>query len=126
MSFGVATSDGSFEWSSTSLWGFVGTLSHVFSPWFWRLIFDVIRFTLFATDALLEEEPKPVSVTTPLLCQEDGSSGQFESIGTWLRRNKYSKQFIAYYLIPMVASPWCIDIDEFARTFPARPLIQFM
>ncbi|KAI1641601.1 uncharacterized protein F4817DRAFT_52655 [Daldinia loculata] len=40
--------------------------------------------------------------------------------------NMYSKRFISYFLIPMVAAPWCTDPEEFARTFPAKFLIQFM
>ncbi|KAF2794310.1 FAD/NAD(P)-binding domain-containing protein [Melanomma pulvis-pyrius CBS 109.77] len=119
MSFGVSTSDGSFEWGSSSIWGFVGTLTHLLSPWFWRLVFDVLRFTLFAKDILYEE-------LVDGNCEKISKHEEFESIGAWLKRCRYSPQFITYFLIPMVAAPWCIDPDEFARTFPAKPLIQFM
>ena len=48
------------------------------------------------------------------------------SIGEYLTQQRYSQQFVEYYIIPMVAAPWCIDPDEFSRDFPALPLIEFM
>ncbi|RCI17199.1 hypothetical protein L249_1849 [Ophiocordyceps polyrhachis-furcata BCC 54312] len=109
MSFGVSALNGAFEWGSYSFSSFVGSFTRLFDTWFLRLLFDVIRFFLFAQD-ILREQP---------------ASG-FESIGEYLRRKRYSNQFITYFLIPMVAAPWCIDPDEFAATFPAKNLIQFM
>ncbi|KAM4065026.1 flavin containing amine oxidoreductase [Hirsutella rhossiliensis] len=130
MSFGVSTSDGAFEWSSYSLWSFVGTLTRLLSPWFWRLMFDVVRFSLFAQDAVREEpcvaEPSQRRGSDADAVEDDLGAAPLESIGEYLRRQGYSEQFMAYFLIPMVAAPWCIDPDEFAATFPARPLIQFM
>ena len=49
-----------------------------------------------------------------------------ECIGNYISRHGYSEQFKKYYLIPMVAAPWCIDPDEFSSNFPARALISFM
>lgn len=139
MSFGVSTADGAFEWGSHSISSFVGKLSNLFSPWFWRLMFDVVRFSLFARDLLDEEQQDaPCADTSYTGCsstQEKRVVGDddptakpepSESIGTYLRRQRYSGQFIAYYLLPMVAAPWSADGNEFARTFPAKPLIQFM
>ncbi|KAI3390885.1 hypothetical protein diail_8446 [Diaporthe ilicicola] len=139
MSFGVSTADGAFEWCSYSISSFVGKLSHLFSPWFWRLVFDIIRFSLFARDILDEKQQegswadtsyRKCSNTQEKTVFADNGLGAtselFESIGTYLRRQKYSEQFITYYLIPMVAAPWCIDVKEFSHTFPAKPLIQFM
>ncbi|ROW11902.1 hypothetical protein VPNG_04907 [Cytospora leucostoma] len=136
MSFGVSTADGAFEWGSYSISSFVGKMSHLVSPWYWRLLFDIVRFGLFAKDILDEDRRTPYSATSygrHNNAEEDvvGNDGLtrsdlFESIGTYLRRKRYSDQFITYYLIPMVAAPWCIDPDEFARSFPAKPLIGFM
>lgn len=138
MSFGVCTSDGAFEWGSYSILGFIGKLSNLLSPWFWRLMFDVVRFGLFAQDILNEEEQKPccTSITDYEECDDgekdvrgcDGPTAPdlFESIVAYLRRNRYSDQLITYFLIPMVAAPWCIDPEEFASTFPAKQLIRFM
>lgn len=147
MSFGVSTADGSLEWGSYSLRSFIGTISNLFSPWFWRLMFDALRFSLFAIDLCYAPEPpkRPTEVdceepdTSPLLRwhtssvaavpameEEDSETIPFESIGDYITRQGYSRQFLTYYLIPLVAAPWCIDPDEFARSFPAKTLIQFM
>ncbi|RDA88529.1 hypothetical protein CP532_6637 [Ophiocordyceps camponoti-leonardi (nom. inval.)] len=116
MSFGVSALNGAFEWGSYSFSSFVGSFTRLFDTWFLRLLFDVLRFFLFAQD-ILKEEPASKSAK---------GENRFESIGEYLRRKRYSNQFITYFLIPMVAAPWCIDPDEFAATFPARNLIQFM
>ncbi|KZZ94251.1 amine oxidase [Moelleriella libera RCEF 2490] len=143
MSFGVATIDGVFEWSSRSIQSFIGTLTLLFSPWLWRLIFDIVRFSLFAQDILTEESMATRTARTgsqfasgyPYDSGDDVLSQAMErdladlppeSIGDYLVREGYSRQFMKYFLIPMVAAPWCIDVDEFGRSFPAKPLIRFM
>lgn len=143
MSFGVATIDGVFEWSSRSIQSFIGTLALLFSPWLWRLIFDIVRFSLFAQDILTEESMAtrtgrtgsqfasgyPHDSGDDVLSQameRDLADLPPESIGDYLVRESYSRQFMKYFLIPMVAAPWCIDVDEFGRSFPAKPLIRFM
>lgn len=139
MSFGVSTANGAFEWGSRSISSFVGKLSNLFSPWFWRLVFDVVRFSLFARDILDEEQQEATCADNSYIGYSSSQgkrvvgeddpktrSEPSESIGTYLRRQRYSGQFITYYLLPMVAAPWSADGNEFARTFPAKPLIQFM
>lgn len=149
MSFGVSTANGSLEWGSYSLWSFVGTISNLFSPWFWRLIFDAFRFSLFAMDIcdpsklprqaakqddeersstpfLMKLEKNVPAATAASPTGDDLRAKSFESIGDYIVRQGYSRQFLTYYLIPLVAAPWCIDPDEFARSFPAKTLIKFM
>jgi predicted NAD/FAD-binding protein len=129
MSFGVSTADGAFEWGSYSLRSFISSISLLLELWFWRLLFDVLRFSLVAENILHESnyhtrpwyhpaEKEPSDMPT--------MGGQLESIGQYLSRKTYSEHFMTYFLIPMMAAPWCIDPHEFARTFPAKPLIQFM
>jgi predicted NAD/FAD-binding protein len=127
MSFGVSTMDGAFEWGSYSFRSFVGSLSLLTSVWFWRLVFDVLRFSLFAED-ILHEVPSDSDDqdSENNFVGECAVENELESIGQYLDRQRYSEQFVKYFLIPMVAAPWCIDPEEFARTFPAKPLISFM
>ena len=130
MSFGVSEDDGTFEWGSSSSWGFITKWSHLFSLWFWRLVFDIIRFNYFATDILLEKHLHDVStISHPNKTRYQSLSARrrkLESIGEYLKREHYSEQFKRYYIIPMVAAPWCIDPEEFSRDFPADTLIHFM
>ena len=133
MSFSVSEDEGKFEWASTSPRAFVGKMSNIFSPWFWRLVFDIIRFNSFATDilpqsqdSLFHDSPKFFSGDEHV----DGNTHQrdrkLESIGEYLDRHRYSEQFKKYFIIPMVAAPWCIDPAAFCQTFPATTLIRFM
>ncbi|RYP08961.1 hypothetical protein DL764_001572 [Monosporascus ibericus] len=133
MSFAVSTGNGLFEWSSSSLTSFICNLSRLLNPWFWRLMFDIVRFYLFAQDILFEEAtasksnkcmgPNSKGANT----QDDNFRGiHLETIGDYLRRNRYSDQFRTYFLVPMVAAPWCIDTEDFERSFPAKPLIRFI
>ncbi|RYP87149.1 hypothetical protein DL769_000608 [Monosporascus sp. CRB-8-3] len=126
MSFAVSTGDGIFEWSSNSIISFICNLSRLLSPWFWRLMFDVVRFYLFAQDILFEEATAEPSGKGANTLDDDPSANPLETIGDYLRRKRYSDQFRTYFLIPMVAAPWCIDPEDFEHNFPAKPLIRFI
>ncbi|KAI1824020.1 FAD/NAD(P)-binding domain-containing protein [Xylaria intraflava] len=135
MSFGVSTIDGGFEWGSHSFMSFIGRLSNLLRLSTWRLLFDIARFSLFAADVLREEYFDPreaewarpqASCGTHPYARENRKPFRLEPIGDYLRAQNYSERFISLFLIPMVAAPWCIDPDEFSRTFPARSLIKFM
>ena len=133
MSFSVSEDNGNFEWASTSFRAFFGKVSNMFSPWFWRLQFDIIRFNCFATD-ILSQSPDSSTRHPRLYSHQDekvDSNTHFrdeklESIGEYLDRQGYSEHFKRYFLIPMVAAPWCIDPAAFCRDFPAITLIRFM
>lgn len=126
MSFGVSEDNGVFEWGSTSFGSFVGKFSQLFSPWFWRLVFDIVRFNYFATDILSESWQSHSYSTKKAERNRLYQNAELESIGDYLDRQGYSEQFKRYYIIPMVAAPWCIDPEEFSRNFPAHTLIRFM
>ena len=127
MSFAVSVDGGAFEWGSPSIFGFLAQFCNVFKSSFWRLAFDILRFNTFAADVLAQDDfdssHDPSSCSTHL---PSTIIDQNESIGNYLRRNRYSKQFQDHYIIPMVAAPWCIDPDEFSNHFPANALIKFM
>ena len=131
MSFSVSEDDGAFGWGSTSIWAFVGSVSSLFRPWFWRLVFDIIRFNYFASDILSQFPDSPAGDDDSCDNGYNGNGkhhpdGELESIGRYLDRQGYSDHFKRYYIIPMVAAPWCIDPEEFSQSFPAITLIQFM
>lgn len=111
MSFGVSRDDGQFEWGSDSFGSFCLDSSNLISPSYWRLLFDILRFNYTA--------PKVLSQSARL-------QDPHVSIGEFLKDQGYSQRFADDFLIPMVASPWCIDPDEFASNFPAAKLIRFM
>jgi predicted NAD/FAD-binding protein len=51
-------------------------------------------------------------------------SGDDPSLGEYLKRNRYSRQFIDHYLVPMGAAIWSARPDRFLE-FPARFLFGF-
>ncbi|KAM3084616.1 Cytochrome c oxidase assembly protein cox11, mitochondrial, variant 2 [Clarireedia jacksonii] len=130
MSFGVSADGGSFEWTSVSFMGFIGSFYNIFSLWFWRLVFDIIRFHYCATDIFHEQSGAQECMTATCLSQKHDAkcthSQKLESIGQYLDRKSYSEQFKKYYLVPMGAAPRCIDPKEFERDFPATTFIRFM
>lgn len=130
MSFSVSQDNGAFEWCSKSVSGFLSRGSNLFRPFFWRMVFDILRFNYFATDSLFDGSESEYSSFEPeylrRCTKSTNRSEEDESIGKYLDREGYSESFKNKYLIPMVAAPWCIDPKEFCCNFPARPLIRFM
>ncbi|KAI0470088.1 FAD/NAD(P)-binding domain-containing protein [Xylariaceae sp. FL0804] len=131
MSFGVSTTNElGFEWSSDSILGFIRKLPTLFDVRFWTLVRDIMWFNLFARSILFEDSNS--SETHRYVQGRSEKGGELlgtafqEPLGTYLIRSGYSEWFISYFLIPMIASPWCTDPVEFARTFPAKLAIQSM
>lgn len=125
MTFGVSRDDGLFEWAGTSLSSVFALRSNIFSLRMWRMIFDVLRFNLFALD-LLREENKIEHVDQRASPKEISKSRQELSIGTYLEQNHYSDAFRDDYLIPMTAAVWSTSPDKCSLEFPAVTLIRFM
>lgn len=113
MTFGVSRDYGKFEWSGTSLASIFAQKENIFRPKFWRMIFDIVRFNLFALDVLTEVDGT---------IKNDNEM----SIGEYLERERYSDVFRDDYLIPMTACVWSTDADKCALAFPAVTLIRFM
>jgi len=113
MTFGISRNGGAFEWSGTSLDSIFAQRENLLSPSFWRMIFDIVRFNLFALDILTD-------VDGTIDNKDD------QSIGEYLEREGYSSAFRDDYLIPMTACVWSTGPDKCALEFPAVTLIRFM
>ena len=127
MSFSVSDFSIAVEWGSISICSFVGQLNNLLSLWWWRLIFDIRRFDICATEILTEKpdwQHHLRSIPLYRIGEDDVAdeliypSCRLESIGEYLKRKGYSEQFKKNYIIPMVAAPWCIDPDDLSRTSP--------
>ncbi|WVQ99628.1 hypothetical protein IAU59_006765 [Kwoniella sp. CBS 9459] len=108
MTFSVSRDRGAFEWAGEGLGGVFCQLSNLFNPRLYRMLFDIIRFNLFATD-LLEQEGNKQGI----------------SIGEYLEREGYSEGFRDDYLMPMTGAIWSTPADQAALDFPASTLIRF-
>ena len=84
MSFSVSVDSGKFEYSSSYI-GLVAQTKNIIDPKYWSMLRDI---NYFYSNALKDVKKSP----------DDETMGQF------LERFNYSKQFIDYHLVPMTAS----------------------
>jgi predicted NAD/FAD-binding protein len=110
MSFSVSRDGGRFEWAGTSLNALFCQRSNLLSPRFWRMMFDIVRFSLFALDILRDEDEHDPWMT----------------IGEYLEREGYSRAFRDDYLLPMAAAVWSTPPDRLFLEFPAVTMIRFL
>ena len=104
MSFGVSDG-GDFEYTGSSANGLFAKRSHLVTPWFHRMVADLVRFNRDAK----------VLLATP---------GAGPSLGDWLDEREYSKPFVERLIVPQASAVWSADPRQM-WTFPARFLIEF-
>ncbi|SPO05663.1 uncharacterized protein DNG_08350 [Cephalotrichum gorgonifer] len=119
MTFAVSRDGGLFEWAGTSLASVFCQPTHLISPRFWRMLFDVVRFNHFAKDLLVEEDERRGAPAA------SGYDPLPASIGEYLDKEGYSEAFRNDYLIPMTAAVWSTSPDKCALAFPAATLVRF-
>ena len=105
MSFGVSDGVGDFEYNGASPNGLYAKRSHLVTPWFQRMVADLLRFNREAR-ALLEEPGNDVSLRA------------------WLEQRRYSPAFVERLIVPQAAAVWSADPRQL-WSFPARFLVQF-
>lgn len=110
MSFSVKTEEHGLEYNGTSINTLFCQRKNIFSPKFFRMIKDIIRFNKEATSYYLE--------------QIKHDKKELMSIEEFAHKNSYSKEFIEYYLIPMGAALWSASRGEM-RKFPLDFFVRF-
>ena len=106
MSFSVRIERESLEWAGTSIGALFAQKRNLARPGFWRMLADIMRFNRTA----------PAFAETP-------DSGQ-TSLGEFLERGRYSREFCEWYLLPMAAAIWSCPMGAM-RAFPATSFIRF-
>jgi predicted NAD/FAD-binding protein len=104
MSFAVSDTRGDFEYASTSANGLFAKRAHLATPWFHRMIADLVRFQREAR-GLLGSDADP-------------------SLGHFLEERRYSRAFVDRLIVPQAAAVWSADPRQM-WSFPARFLIEF-
>jgi predicted NAD/FAD-binding protein len=104
MSFSVSDGRGGFEFSSTPR-GLFARPAHLLSPTFIRMLRDWRRFNRLA----------------PALI---GMNGTAPSLGAWLEREGFSRQFIDRLIVPQASAVWSADPGQM-WTFPASFMAEF-
>ncbi|HTU30201.1 MAG TPA: FAD-dependent oxidoreductase [Solirubrobacteraceae bacterium] len=108
MSFSVSDGRGDFEYNGASPNGLYAKRAHLVTPWFQRMIADLVRFNR-AARSLVSDAPQDAAQI---------------SLGHWLERQRFSRPFIERLIVPQAAAVWSADPAQM-WTFPARFLAEF-
>jgi predicted NAD/FAD-binding protein len=103
MSFAARVDGAGVEWSGTSLRALFAQPRNALSPAFWRMLLDIVRFNREATTLAASDAAPAIT------------------LGDYLVRERYSRSFCDWYLLPMAAAIWSApkrDVEGFCfRTF---------
>jgi predicted NAD/FAD-binding protein len=105
MSFSVQQEGSGLEYAGSSLNSLFAQRRNILRPAFYRMIRDILRFN----DATLQHVEE---------------LDESETIGAYLARNKYSKEFIDQYLVPMAAAIWSAE-PVAILDMPVKFLVRF-
>lgn len=107
MSFSVSDGRGDFEYNGSSANGLFAKRAHLLTPWFHRMVADLVRFNRSARDLL-----------------NDDSDGDGPSLGHWLESQRFSQPFIDRLIVPQASAVWSADPHQM-WSFPARFMAEF-
>jgi predicted NAD/FAD-binding protein len=105
MSFSVRDDYKKLEYNGTSINSLFSQRRNILRPSFYRMIADILRFN---------------KESLQLLEQEHSST----TLGEYLSAEKYSREFIDHYIIPMGAAVWSTDPASMF-SFPAQFFVRF-
>ena len=108
MSFGVSDAAGRFEYNGASPNGLYAQRRHLVTPWFQRMVADLVRFNREARALLTDGRPPHAG----------------PSLRAWLEERRYSRAFVERLIVPQAAAVWSAD-PRLLWSFPARFLVQF-
>jgi len=108
MSFGVSDLAGAFEYNGASPNGLYAQRRHLVTPWFQRMVADLVRFNREARALLASPNPDPAH----------------PSLRAWLEERRYSQAFVERLIVPQAAAVWSADPRQL-WSFPARFLVEF-
>lgn len=112
MSFSVQAHDASGQrpvcWSGTDLNGLFAQRSNLWSPRFWGMLRDLLRFN---------------ALTTRLALQ--GSDAQMQqTLGDFLAEHRFGQAFREWYFMPMMACIWSCPTAQMLQ-FPVATMVRF-
>jgi predicted NAD/FAD-binding protein len=105
MSFSVRVERSGLEYNGTSLNSLFAQRRNLLRPSFLRMIRDILRFNREAPELLRD-------------------AGGELPLGDYLSANRYSREFVEHYIVPMGAAIWSTDPASMRR-FPARYFVRF-
>ncbi len=107
MSFSVRCEAANLEYNGSSLNGLFAQRRNLVRPSFYRMLSDILRFNRDAPELVLSRPATDES-----------------TVGEFLTRHRYSREFAEHYLLPMGAAIWSCPIGTF-ENFPIRFIVEF-
>jgi predicted NAD/FAD-binding protein len=107
MSFSVRCDTANLEYNGSSLNGLFAQRRNLLRPRFYRMLRDILRFNR-ETPELILSRPATHEIT----------------VGEFLAKQHYSREFAEYYLLPMGAAIWSCPVGTF-ENFPIRFIVEF-
>jgi predicted NAD/FAD-binding protein len=105
MSFSVSDERGDFEYNGSSPNGLFAKRAHLVTPWFHRMVADLVRFNRSSRALLHGVDEGP-------------------SLGHWLEQQRFSRPFIDRLIVPQASAVWSADPRQM-WSFPARFMVEF-
>lgn len=106
MSFAVSIADGSFEYGGGDFGALFAQKRNLIRPGFWRMCADILQFFRKGRQAVFDSELDQLT------------------LGDWLRREGFSRDFIDGHLLPMAAAIWSAPLAAVLQ-HPVRPFLAF-
>ncbi|NWD68548.1 FAD-dependent oxidoreductase [Pseudomonas gingeri] len=107
MSFSVRDPAANLEYNGNNLNSLFAQRRNLWSPGFWGMLRDILRFNRQALDDL--EQQRIASDTT---------------LGDYLRKGHYGQRFIQHYIVPMGAAIWSMSLADMLG-FPLQLFVRF-
>jgi predicted NAD/FAD-binding protein len=105
MSFSVRCERSGLEYAGTGANGLFAQRGNLFRPGFYRLLRDWLRFNRESGEVEAETDER-------------------WTVGEYLDRHGYSREFIEQYFLPMGSAVWSCPHEDF-RQFPLRFIVEF-
>ena len=106
MSFAATIGGGAFEYSGNTIWTMIAQKRNLFRPVFWRMVRDLVRF--YRT----------------VVADTQGPGADGGTLGQYLARKGYSRDFARLHLQPMAACIWSASLDGILD-FPLTAFVRF-
>jgi len=113
MSFSLRCERSGLEYNGTSLNSLFAQRRNALRPSFLRMIADILRFNA-RSKALLGPQDG----------QATASLDHALTLGEYLERGRYSRQFVEHYILPMGRAIWAAEATAML-SFPARFFVEF-
>ena len=107
MGFSVRCDAANLEYNGSSVNGLFAQRRNLLRPSFYRMLTDILRFNRDAPELV-----------------QSGPTTDETTVGEFLARQRYSREFAEHYLLPMGAAIWSCPVGMF-ETFPIRFIVEF-